>query len=277
MSARHLIYSNSAISIPAAIEAFPTLAATAPHASRSDRYKLISTADVLRGLESENFHVHGIQVSRVRDETKRGFEKHIIRMRRPLVGAPTEAPEIVLINSHDGASPYVLFAGIIRFICSNGIVAGERFESVRVAHRGDIAANVIEGTYRVVDNFGAVTDRIDAYKAHRLTHDESAQFAIAAHKIRFPDQDKAPVSPESFLAARRFEDQGDSLWNVFNRVQENAIRGGMRSLTRTENGRTRSRTARAVTGIDSTIDVNRRLFDLADSFLTGQTIEAIAA
>jgi hypothetical protein len=45
-----------------------------------------------------------------------------------------EANEIILINSHDGASSYQMLAGMFRFVCCNGLVVGEVVEDIRIPH-----------------------------------------------------------------------------------------------------------------------------------------------
>lgn len=37
-------------------------------------------------------------------------------------------------NSHDGTSSYQMIAGMFRFVCCNGMVAGEIHNDVRVRH-----------------------------------------------------------------------------------------------------------------------------------------------
>ncbi len=45
----------------------------------------------------------------------------MIRMRHAAqVDMKGEANEIILINSHDGASSYQMLAGAFRFVCCNG-------------------------------------------------------------------------------------------------------------------------------------------------------------
>lgn len=66
------------------------------------------------------------------------------------------------------------------------------------------------------------------------------------------------------LTPRRYEDYGDDLWTVYQRVQENLIKGGLSG--RTAQGRS-SRT-RAVKGIDGDIKLNRALWVMAENMLT---------
>jgi hypothetical protein len=62
------------------------------------------------------------------------------------------------------------------------------------------------------------------------------------------------------LAARRLDDNYADLWSVFDRTQENLIRGGL--VGRGGSGR-RQRT-RPVQGIDPDLRLNRALWLLAD-------------
>ena len=73
--------------------------------SRSERYTYIPTIDVLRGLRKEGFEPFMVAQSKSRIEGKTEFTKHMIRMRHAgQVSTRPEANEIILINSHDGAS-----------------------------------------------------------------------------------------------------------------------------------------------------------------------------
>lgn len=53
--------------------------------------------------------------------------------------------DCVIVNSHDGTSAYQMFAGVLRFVCTNSMIAGERFEEVRVPHKGGIQDQIIDG------------------------------------------------------------------------------------------------------------------------------------
>ncbi len=69
-----------------------------------------------------------------------------------------------------------------------------------------------------------------------------------------------PITETQILRPRRYDDNRADLWTVFNRVQENLVKGGLSG--RAANGR-RQRT-RAVQGIDQNVRLNRALWLLAD-------------
>ncbi|KQW69832.1 DUF932 domain-containing protein [Methylibium sp. Root1272] len=249
--------------------AAPSIFAEGKHASRSERYTYIPTIDVLRGLRREGFEPFMVAQGLSRIEGKAEFTKHLIRLRHHREGSGQvstrpEANEIILINSHDGASSYQMLAGLFRFVCCNGLVCGQVVEDIRIPHKGNIQGEVIEGAFRVLDGFEAVEASTDAMKAIELKPAEEQAFATAALALRFGErgegQPPAPVTAAQLIEARRFEDVGHSLWTTFQRVQENALRGGQPG--RSVQGR-RIRT-REVASIDRGVSLNRALWLLAE-------------
>ena len=246
-------------------QAAPSIFATAKHVSRSERYTYIPTIEVLRGLRKEGFEPFMVAQSKSRIEGKTEFTKHMIRMRHAgQVQAKPEANEIILINSHDGASSYQMLAGVFRFVCCNGLVVGEISNDIRIPHKGNIQGDVIDGAFRVLDDFEAIEASSDAMKALQLEPEEQTAFATAALALRYGDrsegQPSAPITAGQMIEARRIEDTGRSLWTTFQRVQENAMRGGQPG--RSTQGR-RIRT-REVASIDRNVTLNRALWVLAE-------------
>jgi hypothetical protein len=249
--------------------AAPSIFAEGKHASRSERYTYIPTIDVLRGLRREGFEPFMVAQGQSRIEGKTEYTKHMIRMRHAgQVSTRPEANEIILINSHDGASSYQMLAGMFRFVCCNGLVVGDVVEDIRIPHKGNIQGDVIEGAFRVLDEFEAVDEHAEAMKALPLEPREEIAFATAALALRFGERGveetgghrPAPVTAEQLNEPRRIEDIGHTLWATFQRVQENVIRGGQPG--RTVQGR-RMHT-RPVAAIDRGVSLNRALWMLAE-------------
>lgn len=240
----------------------PSIFADAAHDSRSERYTYIPTSTVLGGLRKEGFQPFMVAQTRVRDEGKRDFTKHMIRLRHASQINDAEANEVILLNSHDGTSSYQMLAGMFRFVCANGLVCGETVGDVRVRHKGEIVDNVIEGAFEVLNGFEMVREQREGMRAITLDPAEAEIFARAALALKYePDATKpAPITESQILAPRRVADVKPDLWSTFNRVQENMVRGGLQA--RTSNGR-RQRT-RAVQGIDQSVKVNRSLWMLAE-------------
>lgn len=238
----------------------PSVFAQDKHGSRSDKYTYIPTIEVVNGLRKEGFQPFLATQSRARDESKRDFTKHMIRLRHESQLADKEACEIVLINSHDGTSSYQMMCGVFRFVCQNGMVLGDTVEDIRIPHRGDIIGSVIDAAYSIVDDFDTAKESIETMKSTRLALPEAEAFAAAALTLKYDDVEKAPISPVQALSARRLDDEGDDLWTIFSRVQENVIKGGQRG--RSVTGR-RVKT-RPVKSIDNNIKLNKALWVLAN-------------
>ncbi|ELF6204809.1 TPA: DUF945 domain-containing protein [Pseudomonas putida] len=239
----------------------PSIFADAPHESRSERYAYIPTATVLTKLRQEGFEPFMVCQTRVRNEDRREFTKHMIRMRHASQINGSEANEIILLNSHDGTSSYQMLAGMFRFVCHNGLVCGETTADIRVPHKGDVAGEVIEGAYEVLQGFEQVQASRDAMRVITLEAGEEEILARSALALKYDAPTRpAPVTETQLLAPRRFDDRRPDLWSVFNRIQENMVKGGLSA--RTSNGR-RQRT-REVQGIDQNLRLNRALWMLAD-------------
>lgn len=239
----------------------PSVLAESAHESRGERYTFIPTIQVLDALRSEGFQPFEVRQTRVRDEGKREHTKHLVRLRHAttiesVVGE--EVPEIVLVNSHDGSSSYQLLSGFFRMVCSNGLIAGNICNDIRVRHSGNVIDDVIEGSFRVLDNVEEIGSRIDTYKAIELKPEEQEVFANAALQLRWDGA--APVETNSVLRARRWDDRKDDLWTTFNRVQENMIKGGVSGRSATG----RRMTTRAIGGVNENVKLNRALWTLAD-------------
>lgn len=243
----------------------PSVMAEAAHASRSDRYTYIPTVQVLDALRREGFEPFAAYQGNVRDDSRRDFTKHMLRLRHvrdiergAQVGATVN--EIILLNSHDGSTSYQMMAGCFRFVCANGMVIGDTSHDVRVRHSGDVVSNVIEGAYEVLEHFDTVTESRDRMQAIQMSREEQTLFARSALMIKYDDPDGAPIRAEQLNRPRRVEDTGADLWSSFNRVQEAVVRGGLPGQS--ASGR-RMRT-REIKGISENIQVNRALWALAE-------------
>lgn len=258
------IRSDRALSNDQLLRVVPSVFAESAHESRSERYAYIPTSQVLRGLQAEGFGVYAAQQTSVRDQGRRAYTKHLLRLRHASTALVKggDINEIILINSHDGASSYQMLAGVFRVVCTNGLIAGDMFEKQSIRHTGKVEVEVVEGAHRVLKQFEAIDASKDAMKSTILTTGEQTAFARAALAARYPEKDDSemPVRAEAVVEARRWDDREPSLWATFNRAQENLTQGGLRA--RTANNR-RVHT-RAVTGIDTNVHVNRALWTLAE-------------
>ncbi|WP_186188842.1 DUF932 domain-containing protein [Burkholderia gladioli] len=244
--------------------AAPSIFAEAKHESRSERYAYIPTIKIVESLRREGFLPFMASQTCGRDPDHHEHAKHMLRLRHATQFSREDAPEIVLLNSHDGSSSYRMMAGYFRFVCANGLVSGRKEQEVRIRHTGDIVDDVVAGAYEVLDGFDLIREARASMAAVKLTQDEQEHFARAALAVRYDTSEAAaPITESQVLRARRSEDAGDDLWTTFNRVQESLTQGGLRG--RSPAGR-RIKT-RPINGIDQDIRLNRALWILADAML----------
>lgn len=248
--------------------AAPSIFATEPWERVSEKYAFIPTIQVVDALRAEGFAPVKAMQSRTRIEGKGEFTKHLIRFRRAQdleVVKGAELPEIVLVNSHDRSSSYQLSAGIFRLVCSNGmVVKSSSFGDIKVQHSGNIVDRVVEGSCRIIEDMPRVMEQVEAMKAISLSEPIQQAFAKAALELRYPTDDagnsRAPIAPEQLLRVRRYDDQTNTLWNTFQRVQENYIKGGLRGM-----GTTGKRiTTRAISSVTEDVRLNKALWMLAE-------------
>lgn len=240
----------------------PSVFSEEKHESSSDRYTYIPTISLLGSLAKEGFQPFFACQTRVRDLGKREHTKHMLRLRREGQIQGKEVPEIILLNSHDGSSSYQMIPGMFRFVCANGMVCGDSFGEVRVPHKGDVVGQVIEGAYEVLSIFDRVEEQRELMQDISLSAPARRAFAHAALNYRYGEEHH-PVTEAQILTPRRWEDKKDDLWTIYQRVQENMLKGGLTGIS--VNGK-RAHT-RAVKGIEGDIKLNRALWVMAEQML----------
>lgn len=247
----------------------PSIFAESPWQKMSEQYQFIPTIDVVRAMQHEGFQVHKVMQSRSRIEGKGDFTKHMIRFRKQdqqLVVGDT-FPEVILVNSHDGSSSYKLYAGMFRLACLNGMVCslGQAHE-YKTRHSGDILGEIVEASYKIIKEFPALQDAVTTWINKGITSQQQLAYAEAAATLRW-EADQAQPEAQQLLTVRRRADQEQkqTLWGTYQRVQEALVKGGNRYSQKDERGRvTGRRSTRAVTGIDQDVKLNRALWQLTE-------------
>lgn len=227
----------------------------------SDKYQVIKTHDVAQIMREQGFIITQANTLKPRNRDPR-VVKHFLRLRHQSHETSINGtiPEIVLINSHDGSTSLRMEAGLFRMICSNGlIVKSASIYSSRTRHIDVTETRVVEEADKVIRAALESARRIELFMNKTLSDVDAKDFAMQAIQIRSMPN----VTPEAMLQVRRQEDAGNKLWNVFNRVQENLMRGGIQGVS--TNGR--RVTTQGVRAMGPTVKVNTRLWELAEEFV----------
>ena len=253
----------------------PSIFAAGPMVGVSPKYTFVPTARIVSGLRELDWVPVAVEEQRIRNEARRGFQKHLLRFRRAEQMETLDEwnVELVLVNSHDAGCAYQLHAGIYRRICSNGLVLSEgSWAALRFRHAGLEPEEVVQASLRLIDFMPKVGEQVQRFRARSLDSRETMSFAQQALLLRYRSLPEAPIEADTLLKARRPEDEGTDVWRVLNRVGENLTRGGVSDWRRDKRGKLRS--VRALRGIDSKVSLNKELWGLAERVANGETLPA---
>jgi hypothetical protein len=247
----------------------------AQHAAsnRSSKYGFISSRSIIESLTDEGFSIRKVDIQRTKDPIKLGFQRHFVRMRHsdllPQVG--DYFPEVLVMNSHDGSSKFRMTLGIFRLVCSNGMVSGSSHDEIAFSHRQISLEAIHNGVHQLISGAGRLREQVSKMGSRQLTITEINEFATNALRLRYdkPVEQEAETREQYFresarwnnrlattLNTRRAEDAQNSLWNVYNRIQENLTQGAGRGSG-----------IRRITAPLADIEINRNLWNLAEAYL----------
>ena len=250
----------------------------------SKHYSFVPTIKVVNDLRALGYEVVNATQVKARKKSTNGYQKHMITFEHPdykvdqvkeveiadgvtetQVHKPTEYPQILLTNSHDGGNAFTLSAGIFRLVCSNGLVIkSEDYGSSRLVHKGYSFDAVQKLVHEFEGKISEVLTKITAMKRKQLTDEQMIQFAKQAALLRFKsasyneDNIADVVDIDEILEATRPEDAGNGLYEVYNRVQESLINGNYHYKLGTKH-----RKGRTIKSFKQNIDVNKKLSELA--------------
>ena len=213
----------------------PAIGAQSPSEKVSERYQFVSTRDILNRVQKD-----GWMITNATSQNRSPYAQHRVTLVHENDLANTNSddegiPRIEMFNSHNLSKRLMFAIGFFRFVCSNGlIVASGPAETIRIKHRfsGDRLSEIMEQVSQISGKFPAIKNTIEDFKAREMNHDEQTSFAQYAIKGRFNYRPEMPKrfrdmgrTVEKLLQVRRPEDEGDSVWAVYNRVQENLVSG----------------------------------------------------
>lgn len=238
----------------------PAIFATQPSPKMSNRYTFVPTMDILENFEKEGWNVFSAK------QTGRGlYSTHEIRLRNgemPKVG--DSLIEAVIRNSHNGLTTFSVSSGLHRLVCSNGLtVPTSLADQFNIRHQNFDLGEVRRLTDDFASRLPIIQNSLTKMENRELTYDEKVGFVKGAAAIRWKEG-KMPstMSIEEILNPLRNGDVGDSMWKVFNVVQEKMVRGGVSYRS----GRGRLTSMKELKNISVVNNVNTKLWELAESY-----------
>lgn len=239
----------------------------APHSRVSSKYSFIPTHQILGDLDKLGWKIREVQNPRYKSQGNQLHGKHLIRLFNPNLhiskGEDKNYVEIALYNSSNGQSKFRMEIGIFRMVCSNGmVIKTEDFGSINMRHSGYSFEGLKESIDAMVERLPDVVTKINTFSARELSKQEMQDLAQKAYNLRNSGRTATQDELEAILTPRRSEDEGSSLWLVFNRIQEAVVTGGQMFVDR----RGRVRTAKPIRNLDKGLKLNQELWQLAEQY-----------
>ena len=283
----HVIYSRSAnnaeIGTYRIQQLAPAVFADTVKDTLSPRYAQLRTADVLPIMEAYGY----VPTQAAQKKSRKANPMHTQHMlafahRDTMIdaySADANRGEIILYNSHDGTGSIRMFAGSFRYICSNGAIAGEGWDA-RLYHNKANVNSFEQMLTQTVERLPALMDRIQQMKSKEMSHLAQMELAVRAAETRWKwttELDDVKPTKGSFatghtvsglLRVQREADAYANSWVVYNRIQENIIRGGAMIKSFSErNADGIYRKSRPVNSVTENVRVNRELWNAAEQVL----------
>jgi len=263
-------------------QAAPLVFADKPTREVSGAYTFASTETVMDDLAKFGWLPTGASQRTGRKGVESKFSPHMVKFANPDIVVEGEDgltfPQIVLKNRHDGLGTFQFMAGMFRLVCGNGLViATANFGQIKIAHKGYSFEELRGLVSKRVESLPEVIGTMNQMKERQLTGAEKHNLALDALLLRSgikPGSDLAgEFKPEvgmisEILKPVRKEDKGNDLWNVFNTVQEKAIKGGFNLNNRKVKG---------ISSFEKDLQLNQELFESAVRFLEPAEYELVEA
>lgn len=192
---------------------------------QSQKEGYVDTLDAVRSLQKEGWQLHGVQEQK--DRKTRKTLSHTLQMRHPdfalrnAKGNTESVASMTITNSSTGNRPLEASLGTYRLVCSNGLIAHDRYATESIEHSIGSLLNLDERMARLNRHAEIILQEFNKLKQKDLTPDQIKTFATEAAKLRYREAELSDINIDDLLAVHRPEDAGNDMWSVYNRVQEN--------------------------------------------------------
>ena len=262
---------------PAAFKTTPT------NPDVSNKYVHANTMTVIEDLAKLGWYPTEAKQCRPKKNSSGIRSYHMIALQNPEVkickpvtdsnGNVTEIvdcyPRIILTNSHDGFNSFKFILGLVRLICSNGlVVCSDEMVNMSIRHINYDFETLRRVVTTAIEQVPYIVNTMNTMKNTVLSEEDKKELATAVVKIRkdMDDDQKLDIDEATImdiLNPVREEDKSDDLWTVFNICQEKMIKGGYQSVGKND----KVRKQRRITSIKKDIDYNQRLWEIAMRFM----------
>jgi len=223
--------------------------------------KYIETIDVVNDLMKQGWLIDGVCENRNKSSFK--IDSHYIKMSHPDLTMKTNSGKTECIanayvgNSCNGTRAMNIDFGMYRQVCSNGLIRFDGEEVGKLPHNNKGIERYPIIMNKINELAAESISQFASLKEKELTISQIQKLTRDAMKLRFVG--RSDISPNQLLTVRRPEDEGDNLWNIYNRIQENLTQPGMIVDT---SGKLIS----GITSVQQDMEVNKSLFSLVHAY-----------
>jgi len=185
----------------------------------------IPTINVVEKLQNEGWLINGVDEQR--NKKTRKITHNYVQMTHPdfsiknSKGKDEAYSSITISNSCSGDSPLQISLGAYRMVCSNGLVRyDEHADFEKIKHNEINFLNLDRFIYSINKKSQDVISQLNIWKQQNLTFEQINKLAFDAAKLLHDENDEK-FNPNALLQVNRVEDEGNDIWTVFNRIQEN--------------------------------------------------------
>lgn len=250
-------------------EGAPQVYTEKPASTVSKKYSFLPTFKLVADMLKLGWKVSKAQSMKSKSKTNNAYGKHLLCFFHPEIfikgedGKPEAYPQIVIMNNHRGWGRFKFEIGIFRLVCSNGLVIKTQdFGTFKMRHLGYSFEELQKLVNQAVEGLPKVVTKINKMDKTIMTQPQMKKFAEQALKVRlgveraFTDEEIKQV-----LVSKRKEDDGNTVWKVFNRVQEHLMAGGFFIQP---NEQKKARKVRKISNMLKDVEMNQRLWELVE-------------
>jgi hypothetical protein len=210
----------------------------------------INPLSVAELLQNEGWELQGVAEQR---NKRRQVSSQYLRMQHPdlrvndVKGNSDSVATIVISNQCDGAKPMNVDLGMFRQVCSNGMVARDEVSKTKIPHTEEGMMKLKESLQPLYTASQRVIAEVERMKLVDMSMNDIKKLAYDSIVTRYGENfDNTLVSVDDVINSRRFQDNSNDLFTVFNRIQENLTHD--------------------ITNYDRDIKLNKELFELASVY-----------
>jgi hypothetical protein len=185
----------------------------------------IPTIDVVQKLQNEGWLINGVD-EQLNKKTRK-ITNNYVQMTHPdfavknKQGKDEAYSSITISNSCSGNQPLSMSLGAYRMVCSNGHIRfDENAEHEKIKHTEINYRDLDRFVHSMNDKAQKLITELNMWKQQDMTIEQMRKLAYNAAKLRYSEGDEN-FKPIDLLRVLRAEDEGNDVWTVFNRIQEN--------------------------------------------------------